>query len=293
MQPSQIQIDWIQTDLIVSNFIQQTIDATDIDHIQTQINAATTLYTMGANQLVNVTDIVQLGSYYDLIMVGGDMVSVDMLYQTLVLVDDDVVTGGAPGPAGAADDNLLMNQASITTMGQDIDAAVQQNIANAMAHTAPDLTALEDALLNDPMFAGMEQMRVLKIDGDLLQLNIVDQVTMLADQDNVHLSGPHAAQTNVIAGSNALLNAASITKSGVDSTVMAANGSYSDLLLHQASLIDAPQTNTGSDLANEAIAFLMDDPSASGMPIGTNSASANLTPSEAASNVDGLQTLLA
>ncbi|MDA7965653.1 type I secretion protein [Ruegeria sp.] len=291
-QPTDIQIDWIDGDLIVSNIIQQVIDATDIDQIQADITAATTLYTMGANQLVNVTDIVQLGSYYDLIMVGGDMISVDMLFQTLVLVDDDVVTGGMPGPVDGADDNLLMNQASLTTLGEDIEAEVDQNIADAMSMAAADMDALEDALLNDPMFAGMEQMRVLKIDGDLLQLNIVDQVTMLADQDDVDLSGPNAAVTEVMAGSNAMLNAANITKAGVDSQVMAANGTYSDLLLHQASLIDAPEPN-GTDMANEAIALLMEDMNTPGVQPGADPAGSDLTPTETMSSSDGLQSMLA
>ena len=291
-QPTDIQIDCISGDLIISNIIQQVIDATDIDQIQVDVTAATTLYTMGANQLVNVTDIVQLGSYYDLIMVGGDMISVDMLYQTLVLVDDDVVTGGMPGPMDGADDNLLMNQASLTTLGEDIEAEVEQNIADAMSMTGADMDALEDALLNDPMFAGMEQMRVLKIDGDLLQLNIVEQVTMLADQDDVDLGGPNAAATEVIAGSNAMLNAANITKAGVDSQVMAANGSYSDLLLHQASLIDAPEPN-GAAVANEAIALLMEDMNMPGAQPGADPAGSNLTPADATSSTDGLQSMLA
>ena len=171
-QPAFLVVDWIYGDLIVSNFVQQVIDATDIDHIQTEISASTTLYAMGDNEMVNVTDIVQLGSYYDLIMIDGDMISVDMLLQTLVLLDDDVIDGGIPSASDGADENLLMNQASVTTIGEDTQEKLEDAMADAMTLTEGDMAALEEALLNDPMFAGMEQMRVLKIDGSLLQVNV-------------------------------------------------------------------------------------------------------------------------
>ncbi len=292
-QPTALTVDWITGDLLVANFVNQEIDATDIDHIQTDISASTTLYALGDNQLTDVTNIVQLGSFYDLILIEGNMISVDMLYQTLVLQDDDVVTGGLSSPAGMADENLLMNQAVVKTEGEDTEGVLNNVMADAIALDGMDTAGLEDALLSDPMFAGMEQMRVLKIDGDLLQANIVKQVTKLADQDDVHLTGPHAAATEVIAGSNALLNAAGITKAGIDSTVMAADGSYSDLLLHQASLVDAPDTPDNPEMPNEAIALLMQEADFPGNEQGIGPNGNDLTPSEMASSDDGLQTMLA
>lgn len=258
-QPSFLTVDWINGDLVVANFFKQVINATDIDHIQTEISASSTMYAMGGNQMVNVADLVQLGSYYDLIMIGGDMISVDMLFQTLVLMDDDIVSGGQVGSLGGANENLLMNQASVMTHGLDLQQALEDNLAGAMAMNQTNMAALEDALLNDPMFAGMEQMRVLNIEGNLLQVNILEQVTMLADQDDIFLSGSNGANTQVIAGSNAMLNAANINKLGVDSVVMAAEGSYSELLLHQASLIDLPEDDISPEFANEAIAILMEE----------------------------------
>ncbi len=291
--PGLVHVDWIHGDLIVANFVKQTIDATDIDHIETEISASTTLYAMGDNELVDVTNILQLGSYYDLVMIDGDMISVDAFVQTLVLMDDDIVTGGLPEPLDGSDENLVMNEVSLLTEGEDTHELMQAPMAEAMALKESDMEALEDALMNDPMFAGMEQMRVLKVDGSLVQLNVVEQSTMLADQDDVHLSGPNADETEVIAGSNALLNAANITKAGVDSVVMAQDGSYSDLLLHQASLMDMPTNEEISEMTNEAIAALMDE---MGMPghgaeIGPNGN--DLTPSEMANASDGLQTMLA
>ncbi|WP_170605002.1 type I secretion protein [Ruegeria arenilitoris] len=292
-QPEWITIDWINGDLIVSNFVKQETDATDIDHIGTEISASTALYALGDNEMVNVSNIIQLGSYYDLVMVGGDMISIDILMQTLVLMDDDVVSGGMAGVEDGADENLLMNMASVNTTGRDVHEELNDDLSAAMDLTESDIDALHDALLNDPTFAGMEQLRVLNIEGNLLQVNVFEQVTVLADQDDVHLHGPNAHATEVVAGSNAMLNAANIVKSGVDSTVMAAEGEYSDLLLHQASLIDVPSHEEVEEIANEAIALIMDEMNVPGDETGIGPKGNDLTPGEMAETTDGLQTLLA
>jgi hypothetical protein len=58
-----------------------------------------------------------------------------------------------------------------------------------------------------------------------------------------------------------MLNAAAISLWGVDSTVMTQAEVYSDLLIHQARLVDEPAAPEVADpgLVNEAVAFLMDE----------------------------------
>jgi hypothetical protein len=213
-----------------------------------------------------------------------------MLFQTNVLVDDDIVSGGSISAQG--DENLVMNEASVSKTGEDSHKVLHQDMANAMALGESDMDALEDALLNDPMFAGMEQIRALKIEGDLMQVNIMEQVTMLLDQDDVHVSGPKAAETEIIAGSNALLNAANVAKAGIDSVVMAAEETYSDLLLHQASLYDVPDQDDISELTNDAIAVLMEEANSELAKIHETVAK-QTAPTEMAGADDGLQTMLA
>ncbi len=291
--PAYVHVDWITTDLIVANFVKQDIDATDIDHIDAEISATTTLYALGDNELIDVTNILQLGSYYDLIMIEGDMISVDAFVQTHVLLDDDVVMGGLPGPIDGSDENLVMNEVSLKKEGEDTYQAMHDSMADAMTMGEDDMAALEEALMNDPMFAGMEQMRVLKIDGSLVQVNVAEQSTMLADQDDVYLNGPHADETEVLAGSNAMLNAANVTKAGVDSVVMAQDGAFSDLLLHQASLLDMPTNEDIAEMTNEAIAAIMEEAGMPGHDNGIGPNGNDLTPSEMANSSDGLQTMLA
>lgn len=279
-----VSVTWIQGDLWVTNFIKQVIDATDIDKINTEISASTSLYALGDNILTNVTNIVQLGNFYDLIMIGGNMISVDQLHQTIVLMDDDVFDGGTPDEA---DDNLVMNQASLTTTGEDTFEEMDIPHAEAMPLQQVDREAFEDALTNNPEYAGMELLRVLKIEGDLVQVNAIEQITILQDQDDLSVDGA------VVQGAgNALLNSASITKVGVDSTVMAAGGEYSDLLLHQASLLDLPDENLAAEITNEAIAIIMEETAATGENA-IAQAQSNLTPSEMAGGDDALQTMLA
>ncbi|CUK05778.1 hypothetical protein RUE5091_02765 [Ruegeria denitrificans] len=283
-----VAIDWISGDLLVTNFIEQTIDATDIDHISTEITASSTAYTLGDNTMTNVANVVELGSYYDVIIIGGDMVSVDVVTQTIVLLDNDVVHGANPTEA---EDNLVMNQVSLTTEGEDTHEELSENLASTVSLQEVDTDALEDALLNDPLFAGTELVRVLKIEGDLLQVNIIDQVTMLQDSDDIYVENPGGQEVSGLGAGNALLNSANVTKVGVDSVVMAQEEAYSDVMLHQASLIDSPEEEN-AELVNEAIALLMEDVDGPG-----NSENApghnNLTSSEAATIDDGLQSMLA
>ncbi|MBO9410162.1 MULTISPECIES: type I secretion protein [unclassified Ruegeria] len=284
-----VAITWISGDLFVTNFVKQEINATDIDHIETQIDATTSLFVLGDNDLVNEVSVVELGSYYDLVLIGGDMVSVDFVHQTIALVDDDVVSGVV---AEEDNDNLVMNHVELTTFGEDTHEELSETLAEVLPLQEMDTDALEDALLNDPQYAGMEQVRVLKIEGDLVQVNVVEQVTTLQDQDDIHVQGGNGAIASALGAGNAVLNAASISTIGVDSVVMASEGEYSDVVLHQASLIDTPDEDLGAELANEAIAILMQEtsgPGKSDLAPGHN----KLTPSEMASVDDALSSMLA
>ncbi|WP_170351286.1 type I secretion protein [Ruegeria atlantica] len=283
-----VMIDWISGDLLVTNFIEQLIDATDIDHINTEISASSTAYTLGDNDMANVTNIIQLGSYYDVIIIGGDMVSIDVVNQTIVLLDNDVIHGASPTDA---EDNLVMNQVSLTTEGEDTHEELSDNLASTVSLQEVDTDALEDALLNDPMFAGTEVVRVLKIEGDLLQINVIDQVTMLQDDDDVYVENSSGEGVSALGAGNALLNSANVTKMGIDSVVMAQEGEYSDVMLHQASLIDSPEEEN-AELVNEAIAMLLEDVDGPGNSENAPGQS-NLTSSEAAAIDDGLQSMLA
>ena len=309
--PSQVHVDEITGDFLIANYIQQETLAFDVDHVATDFAASTSYFMLGGNNLVNVTSLMELGSYYDAILVGGDMVSLNMIYQTQVLLDDDLISlpagadeilgaknaspplpggeGGVavpgvevadldapdPAPAGPEDeleedeptadpapDNLVMNAASISKSGIDTVTGLTDSIAEMIDLAQSGAEGLSDALLNDPLFAGLEQMRVLSISGDLITVNAVNQTTVLADQDDIQIGPGLPGGADIVAGSNALLNSASIVEQGIDSTVYSDQEEYSDLLLFQANLTDEPDLSAADmagDLVSEAVAFLIDD----------------------------------
>ncbi|MFV0360224.1 hypothetical protein [Tropicimonas sp.] len=183
----------------------------------------------------------------------------------LVAAADDPLPAPADGAAGQgagpAPDNLLVNEAHIGKIGTDISAGMSDTLASILSAGDATLESLRDTLLGNPLLAGLEQARVLRIDGDLIQTSVVEQIIRLRDSDDIFVQGQAPGGLEVIAGSNALVNSASVINAGVDSKIMAAEQGYSDLLIHQASLIDEMKETMDqkAEVVSEAIAFLMDD----------------------------------
>jgi hypothetical protein len=148
----------------------------------------------------------------------------------------------------------------LKTVGLDTAAEMTASMAGILASPTDDLEALREKLLNDPALAGLEQARVLKINGDLILSNTIKQTILAADRDDIRVDGAAPPGLDIVAGQNAMLNAAAISLWGVDSKVMIATEGYSDLLIHQARLVDEPDAPETADpgLVSEAVAFLMD-----------------------------------
>ncbi|CUH40072.1 hypothetical protein JSE7799_02801 [Jannaschia seosinensis] len=311
--PVSISISHLTGDLLTVNHVTQVIEMTDNDQFGMTITAANSAFILGGNEVQNAMTLNAIGTAYDLILVGGDFVSLNTIHQTLVLQDDDridlspgasepllqkptlagtatpgeetqgegvrgippdLVTDGPedrPAPdempddgapeVTAAEGNLLMNEVKLTQSGVDVRAELSEGLANIFAGRQGDMEALREKLMSDPLLAGLEHARILKIDGDLIQANVIEQIVHASDRDHIRVDGPAPAGLEVFAGSNALLNAASVDVHGVDSTVMTRGEGYSDLLIHQARLIEENDSDpdASSELVSEAVAFLMDD----------------------------------
>ncbi|MBY6006508.1 hypothetical protein KUV62_21465 [Salipiger bermudensis] len=380
--PQSIRIDYVKADLFISNHVEQTIEMLDNDLFAMSFTGASSAFILGDNTMINATTLITAGLAYDLILIGGNYLQVDIIKQTLVLSDDDHVTkatevGGtesalppaplpapasADGPAAlpgaivetgeardgtatsgpdiaidpappdsidgmgeplpaaavapitppeleaesgpessepagpghetatgpespepaepAAPDNLLVNEARLSTSGVDTHAELTASLSELVHDPDLDLQTLQQKLLNDPALAGLEQARVLKIDGDLIQATTIEQTIIAADNDDIHLGPTAPPDLEVVAGSNALLNAATVATMGIDSTVMAEAG-YSELLIHQAGLIDEAETPLDpatQELATEAVAFLMDDAGDGALPTDAPLANASAAP---------------
>jgi hypothetical protein len=267
--PSHWQVVRVEGDVVAVNWIQQHVFATDYDRVEVQFSGSDTYFGLGGNLLGNLASLVELGFHYDLIIVGGRMISMNMVEQINVLLDDDWVSGAVwAADAISGGDNYLQNSATISTTGIDTITAMTEAFRAAGEALAAGGNSISAALAADPLFAGKATLSVLYISGDLIEVNAIEQLNYVGDADQVYLAlqdfvAGAGDDVTVTTGSNALLNDATITDIGIDSTVLAGGQVYSDALIHQAELIDteaAPDGVVLSGLTNEAIAaFLASD----------------------------------
>jgi len=271
--PDTLPVGWgvtrIEGDLVAVAWVDQYNFVSDHDRTEITFSGQDTRIITGDNVAFDQVSLTALSQSYDLIVVGGRMIDLTTIGQTNVLLDDDAVTySGDWPPAVSLDDNLAYNGASIASVGVDVQGALGADLAAAGAAFADGATTLSADVAQDDMFYGTPYLSVLYISGDLIQITSITQTNIVGDADQVHLAldgfdADAASSVTVTTGSNALVNIASILEFGLDSTVMVGGEAYDDLLLYQASLIDADADPLGvaqqAPLANEAVAFLADD----------------------------------
>ncbi|MDX1820558.1 MAG: hypothetical protein R3197_06625 [Paracoccaceae bacterium] len=297
--PSFWNVTRLEGDLMLMDWVQQHIFATDYDRVEVKFSGAATYIGTGENLVFNETLILNLGFHYDLIMIGGSMVTLNQITQVNVLLDQDRIDGAVPAGAKLhAGDNLQLNSATISTTGKDSLTDKTDAFAQALSELAGGAKTIGAEVAQDALFAGKEALNVLYIKGDLIQTNVIEQFNYLGDSDQIHFiqdmfTTAAGAEVSVTSGSNAQINAASIVSQGLDSTVMSGGEAYSDALIYQAELIDdcAPPAGVQIDkLANEAVAFLVDDMIA---PAPADECGPGIQIDDSPGSVDIMQTMLA
>jgi hypothetical protein len=294
----------IDGDLISMNWIEQFSFVTDNDIHVLSSSGVTTMVTTGGNTTINDVSLAELGFYYDLIIVGGNIYDGNFIHQMNVLLDNDLVGGvkgfGTTGEASlSTSGNLLWNQAEIITVGGTGGfGALPAHYKKAAENFGAGRNDLPTDILRDPAFEGLAGVRVLYVSGNLLDLQYVKQTNILGDSDQVAMalngiddSFPNANWT-ISTGSNALINAAQIVDVDLTGKTYVGGNHYSDDFLIQAEFVSPNPDLGGKDpdvLVNEAIAFLDDDIAGPG---GDHTAPV-LQPSHDASHPDLMQTMLA
>lgn len=258
---------WVTTtlkgSLVSVNWVDQYNFVSDNDVTTVSLQGAETLMLIGQNGALNTLSLQAIGSQFDLIVIDGYIINLNAVLQTNIMLDDDRVMTSGDGTTISSSDNLLINYSDIKQVG-DATYAQTNTAFDTMLRTADDGTLMLPAgVIDDPTFKGLDVVRVLKIEGDLVSVNMIRQTNVLADSDDIgdFLEDvvETGAEVSVITGSNALINVASITEIGADSTVYTGGEVYSDALLHQAELVsaDAPELAPhGTGLASEAVLFL-------------------------------------
>ena len=298
--PSNWAVTRIDGDLIAINQVNQYSFVTDDDCAELVFGSTNTYIGMGDNTVINLTDLAELGYGYDLIMIGGSMISVNWISQINVMIDNDTVTVSGDIPAGiSGSDNLLFNSAIINSVGVDSYGEMQDNFAAASDNFATGGVNIDESVAHDSVFEGTEILRVLYIEGDLTTVNWIEQTNVLGDSDQVHLAlenleATTGATATVTTGSNATINSATINEFGIDSQIAVNGNVYDDALLYQANLIDTDADPLGvamPALANEAVAFLADD--MMGPDMAPEDTTIIATASESTATSDVMQSMLA
>jgi hypothetical protein len=294
----------IDGDLISMNWIEQFSFVTDNDIHVLSSSGVTTMITTGGNTTLNDVSLAELGFYYDLIVVGGNIYDGNFIHQMNVLLDNDLV-GGVKGfeTTGEASlstsGNVLWNHAEIVTVGGSGGfEALPAHYKKAAENFEAGRNDLPTDILRDSAFEGLAGLKVLYVSGNIFDLQYVKQTNILGDSDQVAMalngiddSFPNADWT-VSTGSNALINAAQIVDADFTGKTYVGGNQYSDEILIQAEFVSPNPDLGGKDpdvLVNEAIAFLDDDIAGPG----DDHTASVLQPSHEASHADLMQTMLA
>ncbi|HXV30592.1 MAG TPA: hypothetical protein VD840_09700, partial [Sinorhizobium sp.] len=270
-------VGWVVTeikgDLMITNWLEQFTFMTDEDIAILACSGASASIVAGGNTAINNISLAELGSYYDLIFIGGNVYDANIIQQLNILLDCDLV-GAVDGfetsgeGSVSAGGNLLWNYAGIVEAGGAMGVKpMPQSYLDALGNLANGKTSAPNDILQDDVFAGMNGLRVLYISGDLINLNYIKQTNILGDADQVALAqsaleGQLEGDWTISTGSNTLVNNAAIVDVDTGTTIYAGGGAYSDEVLIQAELIkDEPYLDGQNPdaLVNEAVVFLGDD----------------------------------
>ena len=268
---------WVVTeisgDFISLNWIQQLNFV--IDHDTAVISSSfgvTTQVGTGENQAFNGLTVADLGKSYDLVLIGGNYYDANIISQTNVLLDDDIVgaVGGfhssGHGSVSTAD-NLLWNNASITSIGTAAVEGAPNGFLHAIHEFEDGNKTLSSDVLNNSAFLGLPGLKVLYISGSIYDLQYIQQTNVLGDADEIALAMNSAhpaidADWSITTGSNALVNSAQIVDVDPGSEIYVGGDHYTDELLVQTDIIRTDhllETRDADHLVNEAVAFLSDD----------------------------------
>ncbi|WP_395450376.1 type I secretion protein [Aminobacter sp. UC22_36] len=269
--PSYYVVTEISGDLIMMNWINQYAFITDNDVCIASSSGVQSMVSTGENTAFNGVSLNELGNYYDLIIIGGNVYDASIIHQLNLLIDNDTigaVSGFSTSGEGSVstDGNLLWNQASIINVGNGTCEPLPDGYNTAASNLASGNHELPNSILQDAAFDGIGILRVLYISGDIYNLQYIKQTTVMGDSDQVALAmnqvtaNPDTEWT-ITTGGNQLVNSATIVDVDGYSKVYVGGDSYSDEILIQANLVSSdPDLGAQNPdiLVTEAVAFLGD-----------------------------------
>ncbi|MGO7543026.1 hypothetical protein ACC680_31165 [Rhizobium ruizarguesonis] len=272
--PTSWRVSVIDGDVSFVQWIEQYHFVSDNDTMTVTTSGSETTVLTGGNTSINFSSFFGMGMQYDLVIIGGNVLDINSITQISLLYDNDWVRAedGADIQTG---NNLIWNFASIHNVGTDSPfAAMPDYIVETQKAIEDRDPNMPEGLSFDVNFQGYAGLNVLYITGNLYDMTIIKQVSILGDSDDVTQAASAIldinpdAKVTIDTGSNAVINIAEIVDyDSFGQTTYLAGQLYSDAILIQGGLVehDTTQPQPADDrLANEVIAFLdNDDPGGS------------------------------
>lgn len=305
--PTAWRVSVIDGDVSFVQWIEQYHFVSDNDTMTVTTSGSEATVLTGGNTSINFSSYFGMGMQYDLVIVGGNVLDINSITQISLLYDNDWVR--AEGDVGSGADiqtgnNLIWNYASIHNVGTDNPFGAMPDYMVAAQKAIEDRDPnMPEGLSFDVNFQGYAGLNVLYITGNLYDMTVIKQVSILGDSDDVTLAASELLRNNLDAtvtidtGSNAVVNIAQIIDyDSFGHTTYLAGQLYSDAILIQGGLVehDTTQPQPADDrLANEVIAFLDDEaPAGSGTDDGVINAGHDLSWTSAHA-ADVMQTVVA
>ncbi|WP_112662633.1 hypothetical protein [Microvirga flavescens] len=263
-----VNVDFVDGDLVDVKALTQRNLLQDGDiSIQTKFSAYAEVHS-GEGEQSNVAKFADWGKHYDLIVVLGDYHSANIISQTNIVYDNDVIGVGSGAGSASSDvasvysgQNSLANDATITKYG-----------ATTFAGITGGLSGIIDALgqkgdLSREAWSGIHgaatgTLNVLFVTGDYYDLNIISQVNVIADADLAVQMGLTDQETGfqwLSTGGNLAANHAEIVNAGGVYAQYLGGDFYADSVLVQANLISEGTETVTTDptaLVSELVAFV-------------------------------------
>ncbi|MDK1490744.1 hypothetical protein QN219_11800 [Sinorhizobium sp. 7-81] len=278
--PTSWRVNVIEGDLSIVHWIEQYNYVSDNDTVSITTNGAETTVLTGGNVAVNFASFVDFGTQYDLVVVGGHVLDMNLISQVSVLYDNDQIQGISAGNGITLDEggNLVWNAGSIENIGdnerfESVPDYMHQVVDNIREGTSD----LPEALANDQDFAGYSSLHVLYVTGNLYDVNVIKQVSILGDADAVTYTAGSTpeegldTEVTVHVSSNTVVNVAQIIDyDSFGQTTYVGGEVYSDTILIQSGIVDIGRDGDTlsfqpDGLVNEVIAFVGEDDPAPGI----------------------------
>jgi hypothetical protein len=270
VMPSNWQVTVVTGDIIFIEWMKQLTLMSDQDIGVLTATGSNVTVTSGENLASNHISIQNIGLYYDLILVGGNVYDVNIIVQTNVLYDNDTISflggGSAGSPSGLLNtgDNLLWNQATISNVGAvEVEDVVSDHYSAAMRGLSAGDYSMPEGFQNDAALEGIAVPRVLYVSGSIYDLRYIEQTTILSDADLVVVAESkldrEISDTSwaLDTGSNALINTAVIKDyDSFGDHIQVGRNHYSDAILIQAEILAADGSGQPDALVSEVVAFL-------------------------------------